>query len=102
MDGDRVRQHQGVDPNNPPKTAKFISLVDDCTKQRLSVEIPPDALPVYAKERFIKGISGPPSGGAVIMIGFSRNGSRIMKCYSIDKKQWFNKKDQLGWQSRLQ
>lgn len=102
MDGDIARQYQGVDPNNPPKTAKSISLVNDCTNQRLTVDIPSGTLPVYAKQRFIKGISGPLSGGAIIMIGFSRNGSRTMKCYSVDKKQWFNKKDQLGWQSKSQ
>lgn len=84
-----------VDPNNPEKLVKKISLINSVTKNRKEVLVPDDALPVFVKVS--RGPMGMPAKEISYKIGYNIGGKRTMKVYSSNAQKWLEDEvDNLG------
>ncbi len=87
MDGEKVSK--GIDPNDPPKQAKSIRLIN----YDLKVDVPEGAKPVYFKEWHYANLGANNCLAYIYHIGYNINGHRVMRTH-INKE--YDIEDDLG------
>jgi hypothetical protein len=91
------KQYDKIDPNNPLKQAIYIRLIPQSkTYPKISIKIPKNALPVYARESHMGNMGMGKLKKIVFKVGWNYKRIRHMICMDVSTCEIFQQIDSRG------